>query len=320
MDRQAALAPIGMSFVLGFVLAGSYRNELENLLSVSLEHPSDVIEFTDMSRMARARGDQLIEKLLGTALSNLSVLDNQTVEIGLVMEEAANACELGLRAGLVLRAVDPAIDEEFREVTKELNVHPGDEVLDRIIRDLLKQYEGRLENDETTENVITDKTNKQSAELERLSKAVKDTLAFLTVKGGVSPFEFSDGAYHTHQLAKELAYLFLQQRNSLGETKEGELNVSAFVTLVFAIFQTESWLALWDTLPPKHPNIVVSDDVDHDFQSLFKNSLPMYNTEELQKYISKTNNYQEAIIAEAKALAEGYRTYVDIESKQTTNQ
>ena len=205
-------------------------------------------------------------------------------------------------------------------MTKELNVHPGDEVLDRIIRDLLKQYEGRLENDETTENVITDKTNKQSAELERLSKAVKDTLAFLTVKGGVSPFEFSDGAYHTHQLAKELAYLFLQQRNSLGETKEGELNVSAFVTLVFAIFQTESWLALWDTLPPKHPNIVVSDDVDHDFQSLFKNSLPMYNTEELQKYISKTNNYQEAIIAEAKALAEGYRTYVDIESKQTTNQ
>ena len=97
VDRQAALAPIGMSFVLGFVLAGSYRNELENLLSVSLEHPSDVIEFTDMSRMARARGDQLIEKLLGTALSNLSVLDNQTVEIGLVMEEAANACELGLR-------------------------------------------------------------------------------------------------------------------------------------------------------------------------------------------------------------------------------
>jgi hypothetical protein len=144
VDRQMALKPIGMAFVLGFVLAGSYRDTLEKVLSVSLEHPSDVTSFGDMSRMARARGDNLIEKLLGTALSGLSVLDQQSVDIALAMEEVSNACELGLRGGLVLHAVDPAIDREFRDVTEKLKIYPGDDVIHGIIRELLIAYEGKV--------------------------------------------------------------------------------------------------------------------------------------------------------------------------------
>jgi len=145
VDRQMALRPIGMAFTFGFVLGESHREALEKVLNISLEHPLDVTNFVNMSRMARARGDNLIEVLLGTALSKLSVLDDYSIDIALVMEEVSSACELGLKAGLVLHGVDPSIDREFRSVTERLNIHPGDKAIHRIIRELLKEYEAKLQ-------------------------------------------------------------------------------------------------------------------------------------------------------------------------------
>lgn len=146
VDRQMALRPIGMAFTLGFVLATSHRAELEKVLDVSLESLSQMTEFMDISREARARGDNLIEILLGTALSRLSVLNAQSVDIASAMEEVSNAYELGLKAGLVLPAIDPTVDREFREVTGRLKLHPGDDVIHPIIRKLLKEYEVQLQN------------------------------------------------------------------------------------------------------------------------------------------------------------------------------
>jgi hypothetical protein len=100
-----------------------------------------------MSREARARGDNLIEILLGTALNRLSVLNAQSVDIALAKEEVSNAYELGLKAGLVLPAIDPTVDREFREVTGGLKLHPGDDVIHLIIRRLLKEYDVQLRNE-----------------------------------------------------------------------------------------------------------------------------------------------------------------------------
>jgi serine/threonine protein kinase len=147
VDRQMALRPIGMAFTLGFVLATSHRAELEKVLDVSLESLSRMTEFRDMSREARARGDNLVEILLGTALSRLSVLNAQSVDIALAMEEVSNAYELGLKAGLVLPAIDPTVDREFREVTGRLKLHPGDDVIHLIISKLLKEYDVQLRNE-----------------------------------------------------------------------------------------------------------------------------------------------------------------------------
>ena len=165
-----------------------------------------------------------------------------------------------------------------------------------------------------------DEINKQAADLESLSRAVKDTLAFLMVKEGISAFEFADGAYHTHQLAKELAFLLIQQGNNLRRKKELNLNVSGLVNLHLAMGRVETWLASWDKPPEKHPNIVVQGDADHDFQSWLKTSLAGLNTEEAQRFIPRTDNYEEAVIGEAKALADGYRIYADIANKQETKQ
>jgi tetratricopeptide (TPR) repeat protein/tRNA A-37 threonylcarbamoyl transferase component Bud32 len=147
VDRQMALRPVGMAFTLGFVLAKSHRAELEKVLDVSLESLSKRTEFEDMSREARARGDNLIEILLGTALNRLSVLNAQSVDIALAKEEVSNAYELGLKAGLVLPAIDPTVDREFREVTGGLKLHPGDDVIHLIIRRLLKEYDVQLRNE-----------------------------------------------------------------------------------------------------------------------------------------------------------------------------
>ena len=147
VDRQMALRPIGMAFTLGFVLATSHRAELEKVLDVSLESLSRMTEFRDMSREARARGDNLVEILLGTALSRLSVLNAQSVDIALAMEEVSNAYELGLKAGLVLPAIDPTVDREFRGVTGRLKLHPGDDVIHLIISKLLKEYDVQLRNE-----------------------------------------------------------------------------------------------------------------------------------------------------------------------------
>lgn len=165
---------------------------------------------------------------------------------------------------------------------------------------------------------VLDEMNMQAADLESLSRVVKDTLAFLRVKEGTSAFEFGDGAYHVHQLAKELAYLLLQQVKKLKREKEVKLNASGFGDLIRAISQVEAWLATWDIPPEKHPNIVVRGDVDHDFQSWLKTSLASLNTEEAHRLIPRTRDYQEAVIAEAMALAVSYRIYADIANRQRT--
>ena len=167
---------------------------------------------------------------------------------------------------------------------------------------------------------VLDKENRQSADLENLSKAVNETLAFLMTNGGISAFEFADGAYHTHQLAKELAFLLIQQGNNLTRKKEIDVNVSGFVSLQLAMARVEAWLASWDKPPENHPNIFIQGDVDHDFQSWLKTSLAHLTTEEAQRFLPKTASYEDAVMGEAKALADGYRRYVDVASKQKSEQ
>ena len=140
-------------------------------------------------------------------------------------------------------------------------------------------------------------------------------MAFLLVKEGVSPFEFADGAYHTHQLAKEIAYLLVQQAKNVRRKEEIHLHASGLVDLQLAMGQVETWLATWDKPPEKHPNIVLRGDVDNDLQSYLETSLARLNTEVIQRFIPRTNSYEEAVMAEAKALANGARIYVDIANK-----
>ena len=158
--------------------------------------------------------------------------------------------------------------------------------------------------------------NNQAADLESLTMAVKDTLAFLE---GSSASEFADGAYHTHQLAKELAYFLVQQGNSLRTKKDRDLNIKGLASLHLAMGRVETWLATRDKPPEKHPNIVVQGDVDHDFQIWLKNSQAHLQVE-VQRFIPRTKNYEEAVISEAVALKDGYRIYADIASKQKTKQ
>ena len=160
--------------------------------------------------------------------------------------------------------------------------------------------------------------DRQPVDPEILSRAVEDTLAFLLAREGVSPFEFADGAYHTHQLAKELSYLLVQQGNDLSGKKEIKLSASVSVDLFFAMGQVEAWLSTWDKPPEKHPNIVVQGDVDHDFQGWLKTSLARLNTEEVRKLVPRTEDYYLTVIDEAKALASGYRIYTDLANKLKT--
>jgi tetratricopeptide (TPR) repeat protein len=149
VDRKMALRPVGMAFTLGYVVATSHRAELEEVLHVSLKNLSEMNGLADLSKRARVRGDNLIEIILGTVLSRLSVSDAESVEIALVSDTVSNAYKSGLKLGLDLPGSHPDADREFKEVTSRAGIYPGDDAIHLIIGQLIGEYATQMRNDQS---------------------------------------------------------------------------------------------------------------------------------------------------------------------------